>query len=106
MAVEVPRVVLALAVHVVRRFGEDNRTGFAGALAVAMSVLDAHLDEGRAIWRYVALSDREAALARSHLDAVVGDPETHGEPERLYQPIRGGAGVWIEEHRNHRTGRN
>ena len=48
-----------------------------------------------------AFGDREAAIASSHLYAVIGDAKTDSEAKSFCQPVGSNAGIWIDEHRNH-----
>ena len=52
------------------------------------------------------IGDGEAAIPGLHLDAVIGNAETNGEPESLGQPIGRCARVGVNEHRNNDAWRN
>src|SRR5262249_7477720 len=78
MAVKILSVVLALAIRLVRRFAQYDRTVLPRALTVALRILDADLNDVRGVWRHLALGNREAAVARFHLNAVVGDASAEG----------------------------
>ncbi len=106
VAVEVSRVVLAFAVHVVSGFGEDDGAGLAGALAVCVRILNADLNDVRAIGHDIALGDGEAAFAGTHLNTVVGDAQADGKPERLHEPVCGGGGIRVDENGNDGAGRD
>lgn len=83
VAVKVLRVVLALAVGVVFRFREDNGATLARARAVTGGIFDAHLNDVRTVRKLVTLRNGKAAIARLHLDAVIGDSKTDGEAKGL-----------------------
>ena len=105
--VEVLRVVLALAVHV-RSVGSVRITA-PPARARSRSgraLFDTHLGDVRAVRLLIAFGDGEAALAGAHLDAVIRNAQPHRESERLRQPLGRRTGIWINEDRDDRAGRN
>ncbi len=79
VAVKVLSVVLALAIGLVLRFGQDDGTVLSRPLAVTLRIFDANLNDVRVIGHHVAFGDGKAAIAGFHLDAVIGDAETDGE---------------------------
>src|SRR5579871_78315 len=98
--VEVPRVVLALAIWMVLRFSQDRSPILPRALAVCLRIFNANLDDVRFIRSDVALGDREASIAGFHLDTVIANPQTDTKSERFRQPIGGNARIWINDYRN------
>src|SRR5579863_8141287 len=106
MAEEVLRVVLPFAIHMIDRFGEDDGAVPAGTLAVSAGIFDAYLRDMGIFRDGVAFGDGEAALAGAHLNAMVGDAQTHCEAERLRQPISGDARVGIVKNWNNGAWRN
>ena len=101
VAVKVLSVVLALAIGLVFRFGQDDGSVLPRAFAVSFGIFDTDLNDVRLVGRYISFGDGEAALAGFHLDAVIGDAEPDGEAKSLAQPIGGRAGVGVDEHRYH-----
>ena len=87
-------------------FRQDDGAVLSRALAVRLGMFDAHLHNVRVVGYYVAFGDGEAAIPGFHLDAVIGNPETNGEPESLGQPIGRCARVGINEDRNDHAWRN
>jgi hypothetical protein len=83
VAAKVLRIVLALAIGVVSRFTQDEGSALASALAVAAGIFDPDLDYVRVVRLRVAFSNRETAIARLHLDAVIRDAKTNGEAKGL-----------------------
>ena len=81
--VEVLGVVLPLAIGMVLRFREDDRTILPRSLAVTLSILDADLHDVRVIGYHVAFGNGEAPIAGFHLNAVIGDAEADGEAKSL-----------------------
>src|SRR5215475_203608 len=77
MAEEVLHVVLALAVHMIGRFGEDDSTVLAGAGTVAVGILNADLRDMGVLGDDDAFGNGEASLAGSHLNAMVGDAKAN-----------------------------
>ena len=73
MAVKILSIVLALAIRLVFRFSQDDCSVLPRALTVAHGILDADLNDMRIVWRHLSFGDREAAVTRFHLYAVVGD---------------------------------
>ena len=101
VAVKVLSVVLALAIGLVFRFGQDDGSVLPRAFAVSVGIFDTNLNDVRMVGLHIPFGDGEAALAGFHLDAVVGDAKTDGEAKSLAQPIGGRAGVGVDEHRYH-----
>jgi hypothetical protein len=101
VAVKVLSVVLALAIGLILRFSQDDRSVLPRAFAVTVGIFDTNLNDVRIVGRHISFGDGEAALAGFHLDAVIGDAETDSEAESLSQPIGGSAGVGVNEHRYH-----
>lgn len=87
VAVKVLRVVLALAIRLVLRFSQDDGSVQARALAVTHRIFDANLSDMRVADQHISFGDGEAAFARLHLDAVIGNAETDGEAKGLGQPV-------------------
>src|SRR5215470_6161713 len=83
VAVEIPGIVLALAIVMFLRLRQDYGPVLARALAVADRILDANLNVLRLIGRHISFGDGKAALAGFHLDAVVGDAKTNSESKSL-----------------------
>lgn len=106
VAVKVLSVVLALAIGLILRFSQDDGSVLPRAFAVSVGIFDTNLNDVRMVGRHTSLGDGEAALAGSHLDAVIGDAEPDGEAKGLCQPISCRRGVGINEHRNHGAGRH
>ena len=106
MAVKVLSVVLALSIGLVLRFGEDDGTVRPRARAMTLCIFDANLHDVTIVGHHIAFSNGEAAVARFHLDAVIGNAKTDREAKSLGQPIRGCAGVGINENRNYSAGRD
>src|SRR5262249_51940125 len=73
VAVEVLRVVLALAIGMLDRPSENGCASLASTLAMGEGIFDADLDETRLVGRIVALADRQAPFTGAHLDAVIAD---------------------------------
>ena len=82
-------VVLALAVHMICRLGENDGTVLPRALAVRKGVYDTHLGDVRTLGHNIALGNREASFACPHLDAVVGDPQPNRKSEGQAGAARG-----------------
>ena len=101
VAVEVLSIVLALAIGLILRFSQDDGPILPCALAVTIGILDTNLDDVRIVGRHISFGDGDAALASFHLDAMIRNAETDGEAKSLSQPIGGGAGVGINQHRYH-----
>lgn len=106
MTVEIPRIVLALTVGLILRFGQDRGAILTRALAMPLRVFNAHLDDVRFIWREVTFGDREAPIARFHLNAMVRDPQANLKSERLRQPFGSNARIGINEHGDDSTRRH
>ena len=106
MPVKVLGIVLALAVRMLFGFGQNDGPIPPRLLAVADGVFDPNLSDVRPLGRHVAFRDGEAALARFHLDAVIGNTETNGEPKSFRQPIGCHAWIRVNEHRNNGTRRH
>ena len=83
VAVKVLSIVLALAIGLLLRFGQDDGSVLSRALAVALSIFDANLDDVLIVRRHISFGDGKAALTGIHLDAVIGDAETDGEAKGL-----------------------
>jgi hypothetical protein len=81
MPEEILGVVLALAIHVVSGFGQNERTILARAFAVGSHIFDSNLGHVRMFWQHIALGDGEAALAGTHLNSMVGDAQPNREPK-------------------------
>jgi len=101
VAVKVLGVVLALAIGMILRFSQDDGPVLPRAFAVSVGIFDTNLNDVRLVGRHISLGDGEAALAGLHLDAVIGDAQTDGEAKSLAQPVRGRAGVGVNEHGYH-----
>src|SRR5215470_5318866 len=76
MAVKVLSIVLALAIGLLLRWGQDAGSVLPRALAVILSIFNANLNDMRIVGRHISFGDGEAALAGLHLDTVIGDAET------------------------------
>src|SRR6476660_3398201 len=83
VATKVLSIVLALAVGLVFRLGEDDGSILPRALTVTIGVLDPDLDDMRVVRRDVALGDGETAVSGFHLNAVIGDAQADSKAERL-----------------------
>ena len=101
VAVKILSVVLALAIRLLLRFSQDDGSILSCAVAVTFSIFDANLNDVRIVGRHISFGDGDAALASFHLDAMIRNAETDGEAKSLSQPIGGGAGVGINQHRYH-----
>lgn len=104
--IEILCVVLALSIGLVLGFSQDDGTILPGALGVTFSIFDADLNYVRIIGHHVAFGDREAAVTRFHLYAVIGNAKTDSEPKSLAQPIGGCARVGVYEYWNDSAGRH
>src|SRR3954471_2828134 len=82
MAIKVLGIILALAVGMVLRLGQDEGAVLPCALAMPFGILDPNLDDVRVVWRHRAFGDGEAAVPGFHLNAVIGDAEADGKTER------------------------
>jgi hypothetical protein len=83
MAVKVLDIVLALSIRMIFRLAQDDGAVLPRALAVTNRIFDANLNALRMVGRDISLGDGEAAIPRSHLDAVIGNAQTDGETKRL-----------------------
>ena len=83
VATKVLSVVLAFAVGLVLRLGEDEGSILPRALTVPLGIFDPDLNDVRVVRRGLAFSDSEAAVAGFHLDAVIGDAQADRKAERL-----------------------
>jgi hypothetical protein len=101
VTVKILRVVLAFAVGMILRFSQDNGAVLPRSLAVTLGIFNANLNGVRVVGCHRAFGDSKAAIASSHLYAVIGDAKTDSEAKSFCQPIGGYAGVWINEHGNH-----
>lgn len=72
VATKILSVILALAIGVIRRLGQDNRSVPPRAFAVLLAVFDSNLDDVGVIRHAVAFSYGETTVPRFHLDTVVG----------------------------------
>ena len=106
MTVKILDVVLSLAVRMILRFTKDNGAVLPRSLAVTFGIFNANLNVLRVVGRRFAFSDREAAIASSHLYAVIADPKSDGEAKSLSQPVGGHIRVRVNEHRNHSARRH
>jgi hypothetical protein len=105
VTVKILNVVLSLAVRVILRFTQDDGAVLPRSLAMTLGVFNANLNVLRVVGRRHAFSNREAAIASSHLYAVIGDAKPHGEAKSFCQPVGGYAGVWVNQHRDDGTRR-
>ena len=81
VAVKVLSVVLALAIGLILRFGQNDGSILPCAFAVTVGIFDPNLNDVRIVGRHISFGDGETALAGFHLDAVIGDAESDGEAE-------------------------
>ena len=65
-------IVLALAIGLVFRLGQDDGSMLSRMLAVTLGILDSDLNDMRVVRRNRAFGDGEATVSGFHLDAVVG----------------------------------
>ncbi len=79
VAAKILSVVLALSVGLVLRFGQDDGTVPSRTLAVTLSVFNTNLNDVRVVGYHIAFGNGEAAVADSHLDAVIGDAKSDSE---------------------------
>src|SRR3954470_23575919 len=86
MPVKVLSIVLPLAIRMLLRLAQDDGSILSRALAVVPGIFDSNLNHVRTIGHHSSLGDGEAALARLHLDAVIGNSQTHRESKGLRQP--------------------
>ena len=63
----------------VLRFTQDNNAVLPRAFAMSLGIFNADLNVLRVVGCHRAFGDSEAAIARSHLYAVIGDAKTHSE---------------------------
>lgn len=73
MTEEVLRIILALSIHMIRRFGEDDGAIVSSAFAMSMRIFDTNLSGVRMLRMNAAFGDGETTLTGSHLNAMVGD---------------------------------
>jgi len=100
VTVKILDVVLPLAVRMILRFTQDDRAVLPRSLIVTLGIFNANLNVLRVVGRHVALGDRKATIASTHLYTVIGDAQTDAEPKSFCQPIGGYAGVWVNQHRD------
>jgi len=83
VAVKILSIVLALAIGLLFGFSQDDGSVLPGAITVTLGIFDANLNDVRIVGRDVPFGDGETALARFHLDAVIGDAEADSETKSL-----------------------
>jgi hypothetical protein len=101
VAMKILSVVLALAIGLVLGFAQNNRTIPPRAIAMSVGIFNPNLNDVRVVGCHTAFRYRKAALSSVHLDTVIRNAETNGEPKSLRQPIRRCRGIRVDEHRNH-----
>src|SRR5215475_6715121 len=79
VTVKILSVVLAFAIRMILRFAQDGGAVLPRSLAVTLGIFNANLNVLRVVGRHLAFGDREAAIAGSHLDAVVRNAQTNSE---------------------------
>jgi hypothetical protein len=97
---EILHIVLALAIVMFLGFAQNNGPIFPRSLAVPDRILNTNLNVLRMVGRHVTFSDREAAVACFHLNAVVGNAQSNRESKCPGQPVSSDAGIRVDEHRN------
>jgi hypothetical protein len=83
VTVKILGAILSLAIRVILRFTQDDGAVLPRSLVVTLGILNANLHVLRVVGRHFAFSDREAAIASSHLYAVIGDAQTNREAKSL-----------------------
>jgi len=83
MAVKILSIVLTLAIWMILWFRQNDGSVPTRAFAVTNGIFDANLNDMRIVGRHISFGDGEAALARFHLYAVIGDAETNSEAKSL-----------------------
>ena len=83
VTVKILDVVLSLAVRMILGFTQDDGAVLPRSLAVTLGIFSANLNVLRVVGRRLAFGDSEAAIASSHLYAVIGDAQTDGEAKSL-----------------------
>ena len=101
MPVKVLRIVLPLAVRMLYRFAQNDGSVLPRAFAVLIGAFDPHLHALRMIRRHISFANGEAALARLHLDSVIGNTQTNRETKSLRKPIGCRTRIGISEHWNY-----
>ena len=83
VTVKILDIVLSLAIRMILRFTQDDGAVLPCSLAMTLGVFNANLNVLRVVGRRHAFSDREAAIASSHLYAVIRDAKTDSEAKSL-----------------------
>jgi hypothetical protein len=83
VSVKVLSIILALTIGLIDRFRQDNGSIPPRPFAMTYGIFDTKLNDMRFVGRFIPFGNGHAALARFHLDAVIGDAETDGEPKSL-----------------------
>ena|ERR1700758_1964511 len=83
MAIKILSIILAFAIRMIFRFRHDDGSVLPRAFAVTNGIFDSNLNDMRIVGRHISFGDGEAALARFHLNAMIGDAETNGEAKSL-----------------------
>ena len=81
VSVKVLGIVLSFPIGMILRFAQDDSPVLPCACTVANSIFDTHLNALRMIRRHIPFADREAALSRFHLYAVIGNTQTNAKAE-------------------------
>ena len=103
MPVKVLRIVLAFAIRLVFRFGQNNCPVLSSPLTVTNSIFNANLNDMGIVGRNISFGYGEAAVAGLHLYTVIGDAQADREAESLSEPIRCDSGIWVNQHGYHGT---
>lgn len=70
---KIPSVILAFAIWVLCRFGNNDRAVLPRTFAVTPSIFDSDLSDVGVVWHNIAFRNSEAAIPSFHLDSVIGD---------------------------------
>src|SRR5579871_1532336 len=99
MPSKIQRVVLALAVGMIRGRLKNARSVLTGSLAVTVRILHAHHHQVRRFGRYISFADHKTSIAGFHLDSVISDAQPDLEAKRPAKPVSGSSHIGIRKHR-------
>src|ERR1700677_2591363 len=103
---EILRIVLAFAEGVVGGRSENQRTMLASPFVVAVRIGYTNHHQVRVVCRRGSFGQHEASITCFELDAVVGDAQADREAERITEPVRGGADIWVGKNWNNSARRH
>jgi len=95
VAVKVLSLVLALAIGLVLRFGQNDGSVLPRPFAVTVGIFDTNLNDLRIVRWHISFSDGNTAVPDFHLDTMIGDAETDREAKSLSQPVGGSTGIGV-----------